>query len=44
MKISLNWLKEFVDISDDPADLGRRLTGVGLAMVLALWSRVRGID
>src|SRR5262245_61750210 len=31
MKISLNWLKEFVDIPDDPQTLGRKVTGVGLA-------------
>ncbi len=32
MKISLNWLKEFVDIPDDPATLGRKVTSVGLAV------------
>ena len=32
MKISLNWLKEFVDIPDDPQTLGRKVTGVGLAV------------
>lgn len=32
MKISLNWLKEFVDIPDDPATLGRKVTSVGLAL------------
>ena len=32
MKISLNWLKEFVDIPDDPQDFGRKATGVGLAV------------
>jgi phenylalanyl-tRNA synthetase beta chain len=32
MKISLNWLKTFVDISDDPETLGHKLTNVGLAV------------
>ena len=32
MKISLNWLKEFVDIPDDAAMLGRKITNVGLAV------------
>lgn len=32
MKVSLNWLKEFVDISVDPATVGRKLTDVGLAL------------
>jgi len=32
MKISLNWLREFVDIPDDPQTLGRKVTGVGLAV------------
>jgi len=32
MKISLNWLKEFVDIPDDPQGFGRKATGVGLAV------------
>ncbi len=32
MKISFNWLKEFVDISDDAPTLGRKLTHVGLAV------------
>lgn len=32
MRISYNWLKEMVEISDPPEVLGRRLTGVGLAV------------
>jgi phenylalanyl-tRNA synthetase beta chain len=32
MKISYNWLKEFVDIGVDPRTLGQRLTHVGLAL------------
>jgi len=32
MKISLNWLKEFVDIPDDAQGFGRKATGVGLAV------------
>jgi len=32
MKISLNWLKEFVDIPVDPRELGRKVTNVGLAV------------
>jgi phenylalanyl-tRNA synthetase beta chain len=32
MKISYNWLKEFVDVPADAQELGRRLTSVGLAM------------
>ncbi|MBI4472950.1 MAG: phenylalanine--tRNA ligase subunit beta [Acidobacteria bacterium] len=32
MKISYNWLKEFVDINDAPQEVGRRLTEVGLAL------------
>src|SRR5437763_952195 len=32
MKISLHWLKELVDIPDDPPTLGRKLTNVGLAV------------
>src|SRR3954464_7244064 len=32
MKISLNWLREFVDLPADPPGIGRRLTNVGLAV------------
>src|SRR5688572_30280676 len=32
MKISYNWLKELVDVPDDPQTLGRKLTHVGLAL------------
>ena len=32
MKISLNWLKEFVDVSVDATALARKLTDVGLAV------------
>src|SRR3954470_15395626 len=32
MKISLNWLKEFVDVAEAPQHLRTRLTGVGLAV------------
>ncbi len=32
MKISYNWLKEFVDVTDDAQTLGRRITHVGLAL------------
>src|SRR5262245_203008 len=32
MKTSLNWLREFVDISETPQQLRSRLTGVGLAV------------
>ena len=32
MKISYNWLKEFVDIPVDAQTLGRRMTHVGLAL------------
>jgi phenylalanyl-tRNA synthetase beta chain len=32
MKISLNWLKEFVDVAESPQQLRTRLTGVGLAV------------
>ena len=32
MKISLNWLKEFVDVGERPEQLRGRLTGVGLAV------------
>src|SRR6185369_2338659 len=32
MKISLSWLKEFVDIPDDPETLGRKVTSVGVAV------------
>jgi phenylalanyl-tRNA synthetase beta chain len=32
MKISLNWLNEFVDVVDTPQQLRTRLTGVGLAV------------
>jgi len=32
MRISFNWLREFVDLPDDPAALGSRLTGVGLTL------------
>src|SRR5262245_58099687 len=32
MKISYNWLKEFVDISVDPQTLGQRLTHAGFAL------------
>jgi phenylalanyl-tRNA synthetase beta chain len=32
MKISLNWLREFVDIPDDAQTLGKKVTGVGLAV------------
>src|SRR5262245_15004171 len=32
MKISYNWLKEFVDIAETPEQLRGRLTNVGLAV------------
>jgi phenylalanyl-tRNA synthetase beta chain len=32
MKVSYQWLKEFVDIQDDAQGVGRRLTGVGLTL------------
>src|SRR5438093_13431644 len=32
MRISLNWLKEFVDIAEGPQALANRLTSVGLAV------------
>ncbi|HEY2384189.1 MAG TPA: phenylalanine--tRNA ligase subunit beta [Terriglobia bacterium] len=32
MKISYNWLKEFVDIPEAPKELGGRFTGIGLAV------------
>src|SRR5262245_42813611 len=32
MKISLNWIKEFVDISETAPQLGTRLTNLGLAV------------
>jgi phenylalanyl-tRNA synthetase beta chain len=32
MKISFQWLKEFVDVPDDAQTLGRKLTNVGLAV------------
>jgi phenylalanyl-tRNA synthetase beta chain len=32
MKISLNWLKEFVDIPVDARELGKRITSIGLAV------------
>ena len=32
MKISLNWLKEFVDAPADPAELRAALTGLGLGV------------
>src|SRR5262245_6581079 len=32
MKISLNWLKEFVNIPVDARELGKKITGVGLAV------------
>src|SRR5262245_28070826 len=32
MKISFNWLREFVDIAEDPRQFGRRITDVGLAV------------
>src|SRR5438477_9933408 len=32
MKISLNWLKEFVDVAENPEQLRARLTNVGLAV------------
>ncbi len=38
MKISYNWLKEFVDIPEGPKELGSRFTNIGLA-VDALESR-----
>ena len=33
MKISLGWLKEFVDITEDARSLAQKVTGVGLAFV-----------
>ena len=30
MKISLNWLKEFVDVTAEPRELRRDLTMIGL--------------
>jgi phenylalanyl-tRNA synthetase beta chain len=32
MKISLSWLKEFVDIPVDALELGKKITGIGLAV------------
>jgi phenylalanyl-tRNA synthetase beta chain len=32
MKISLNWLQDFLDINEDPVSVGDRLTMVGLAL------------
>jgi phenylalanyl-tRNA synthetase beta chain len=32
MKISLNWLKEFVDVPVDERELGKKVTSVGLAV------------
>jgi phenylalanyl-tRNA synthetase beta chain len=32
MKVSLNWLQEFVDIAAEAPELRRRLTGIGLAV------------
>src|SRR5215475_9375926 len=32
MKVSYNWLKEFVDISETPQQLGTRFTNLGLAV------------
>src|SRR5688572_28229514 len=32
MKLSLNWLRDFVDISDTPQNIGQKLTGAGLAL------------
>lgn len=32
MKVSYNWLKEFVDIPDDPKGLGTRFTNIGMAV------------
>src|SRR5262245_20796402 len=32
MKVSYNWLREFVDISETPQQLGARLTNAGLAV------------
>src|SRR5262245_49719151 len=32
MKISLNWLKEFVDIPDDPQTFARKITNIGMAV------------
>src|SRR6478609_966706 len=38
MKISYNWLKDFVDVPEGPKELGNRFTNIGLA-VDALESR-----
>src|SRR5436190_18162881 len=32
MKVSYNWLTDFVDISETPQELGSRLTNLGFAM------------
>src|SRR5262245_12424295 len=32
MKISYNWLREFVDVADTPQQLGTRFTSIGLAV------------
>ena len=32
MKISYNWLKEYVDVPDTPQQLGVRFTNLGLAV------------
>src|SRR5205823_12701819 len=32
MKVSYNWLKEFVEITENPPELGDRFTSVGLAV------------
>src|SRR5215831_9943945 len=32
MKVSYNWLKEFIDITETPQQLGTRFTNLGLAV------------
>src|SRR5205823_9260110 len=32
MKVSYNWLKDFVEITESPQNLGERFTSVGLAV------------
>lgn len=45
MKVSVDWLREYVTVAEDPEAVARRLTGVGLAveMVRPLNQGVRGV-
>ena len=40
MKVSLNWLKDYLDISCSPEEISAKLTALGLETALKIWVKV----